>query len=148
MENTIRNKNSEKTFFLVDDDADDRDFFLLALEKTSGDSSCTIAKNGEEALEYLKTNESFVPDFIFLDLNMPRVNGKECLVEIRKIERLKDVPICVYSTSSTEKDRRETIKLGADDYMIKPNSLNQLTEMLSRIILTGELMNKIKAFMF
>ncbi|HKC67681.1 MAG TPA: response regulator [Bacteroidia bacterium] len=148
IENILNAKNGEKTFFLVDDDEDDRYFFLSALKKTNRNSSCIIAKDGEEALEYLEKNESFIPDFIFLDLNMPRVTGKECLVKIRQIERLKDVPICIYSTSSAENDKTETIKLGADDYMIKPNSLNELTEMLSKIILTGELINKLKNFMF
>src|ERR1700758_2081341 len=91
-------------FFLVDDDADDREIFTMAarcIRKTE----CITAKNGEEALEFLKKNEEFVPDFIFLDLNMPKVDGKECLVEMRKIERLKQVPIYIYSTSLRDKDR-------------------------------------------
>jgi DNA-binding response OmpR family regulator len=127
--------NKEIVFFVVDDDADDRYIFIMALRCIRYKTKCITAKSGEDALELLRKNEEFTPDFIFLDINMPRVDGKECLVEIRKIERLKKVPIYMYSTSLAEKDRTETLSLGADDYFVKPYSIKILIDILSKIIL-------------
>ncbi|HXD92445.1 MAG TPA: response regulator [Bacteroidia bacterium] len=127
--------SKEILFFVVDDDADDRDIFNMALGCIRHKTRCITAKSGEEALELLKKNEEFIPDFIFLDINMPRVNGKECLIEMRKMERLKKVPIYMYSTSFTDKDKVETLSLGATDYFVKPYSVKILIEILSKIIL-------------
>ena len=80
------------TFFLADDDPDDREFFTLALRKIDPTIKCVITKVGCEALDFFKENESFIPDFIFLDFNMPRVNGKECFLELRKINRIRLAP--------------------------------------------------------
>ena len=128
--------NKEIVFFVVDDDADDRDIFTMALGCIRHKTKCITAKGGEEALELLKKNEGFIPDFIFLDINMPRVGGKECLVEIRKMEWLKNVPIYIYSTSLADKDKVETLSLGATDYFVKPYSVKILIDILSKIILT------------
>ena len=126
-------------FFMIDDDADDREFFSFALAKTDYNVDYSTAKDGEDALKYLEKNKDFVPNFIFLNLNMPRVNGIECLAEMRKINRLKNVPIYIYSTSILDKDKAETLKLGANDHIIKPSSLKRLTEILSNVISTGKL---------
>jgi DNA-binding response OmpR family regulator len=137
--------SKEIVFFIVDDDADDRDIFIMALGCIGHRNKCITAKNGEEALELLKKNQEFTPDFIFLDINMPRVDGKECLVEIRKMERLNNIPVYIYSTSLTDKDRAEVLNLGAADYFIKPYSIKRLIDILSKIILTHtspQLLNK------
>jgi len=126
--------SKEILFFLVDDDVDDREIFKMALHCIRNKTKCVTAKNGEEALEFLNKNEGFIPDFIFLDLNMPRVDGKECLVEMRKIERLKQVPIYIYSTSLKDTDRAETFSLGATGYFIKPYTTTALVNILSKII--------------
>jgi CheY-like chemotaxis protein len=126
----------EVLVFLVDDDADDRLIFTMALGCIRYKIVYVTAKDGEEALKMLK-NEEFTPDFIFLDLNMPRVDGKECLIKMRKMERLKKVPIYIYSTSLREKDREETLSLGATDYFIKPYSTTALISMLSKIIVNA-----------
>jgi CheY-like chemotaxis protein len=128
--------SKEIVFFLVDDDADDRLIFTMALGCLHSKIECITAKDGEEALEMLK-NETFTPDFIFLDLNMPRVDGKECLVQIRKMERLQKVPVYIYSTSLQEKDREETLSLGATGYFIKPYSTTALVNMFSKIIVNS-----------
>jgi len=128
--------SKEIVFFVVDDDADDRDIFTMALGCIGHKVKCVTAKNGEEALELLKNDETFVPDFIFLDINMPRVDGKECLVEMRKMERLKNTPVYIYSTSLADKDRIETLNLGADDYFMKPYSVKILIDIISKIIST------------
>ncbi len=119
------------SFFLVDDDAEDRELFIWALQKMKDNVQCITAKDGEEALSILKQNKKFIPDFILLDRNMPRIDGKECLVEMRKIDSLKNTPVYIYSTSSTEKDKADILSLGATGYIIKPDSIDKLFEILS-----------------
>jgi CheY-like chemotaxis protein len=74
------------------------------------------------------------PDFIFLDLNMPRMNGKQFLAEVKKIKTLQDIPVIIYSTSTDKKDILDTIELGAVYFLEKPNRFNDLTNALSNII--------------
>lgn len=128
--------------FLVDDDPDDREIFSLALHDINNQYSCIPSKNATEALEKLRSDSSFIPDFIFLDVNMPRISGKHCLREIRKITRLQQVPVIMYSTSSYEKDIEESKESGATHYMIKPSSIGNLSQMLSKVF-----QNKATAFL-
>jgi CheY-like chemotaxis protein len=128
---------TKKTCFLIDDDIDDQAIFALALDEVEMPVRFVVANNGIEALEKLRTNESFVPDFIFLDLNMPRMHGRECLAEIKKIDRLEDVPVIIYSTSSDPRDVVETKQLGAAEYIVKPSSVSTLSELLKGIFKGG-----------
>ncbi|ELR73034.1 two-component response regulator [Fulvivirga imtechensis AK7] len=119
--------------FLVDDDPDDREIFALALHDINHSYKCTTAKNGVEALEKLSKDQAFLPDFIFLDLNMPKLSGKNCLKKIRENSRLLQVPVIIYSTSSYENDIEETRQLGATHYLVKPASISYLSELLFAI---------------
>lgn len=121
------------TCFLVDDDIDDQEIFAIALQRIDSSIACVFANDGIDALRKLHQDETFVPQYIFLDLNMPRMNGRQCLVEIKKINRLESVPIIVYSTSSEYNDIVETKALGATDYLAKPPSITMLTNSLSQI---------------
>ena len=71
--------------FIVDDDEDDREIFAIALQDADKSYKCLTAINGKEALEKLKSDETLIPDFIFLDLNMPFMSGIQFLVEIKKV---------------------------------------------------------------
>jgi DNA-binding response OmpR family regulator len=122
------------TCFLIDDDEDDQEIFTLALNNIDEAISCVTANDGIDALNKLSLNDNFTPDFIFLDLNMVRMNGRECLVEIKKIQRLQQVPIIIYSTSSEQKDISETKELGATDYIVKPPSMTQLEKRLEQVL--------------
>jgi CheY-like chemotaxis protein len=124
--------NLRKTCLLVDDDEDDKEIFCLALAKVDPAIECTTASDGLEALSILK-NRSFVPSYIFLDLNMPRMDGKECLKEIRKQSHLQDIPVIIFSTSSAEKDIEETKKLGASSFITKPPLVATLAKKLSDV---------------
>lgn len=119
------------TCFLVDDDIDDQEIFALALERVNTAIRCTVANDGIEALEKLRGNKSFVPQYIFLDLNMPRVNGKQCLAEIKKDSRLDQIPVIIYSTSSDPRDIAETKQLGAAAFITKPSKISDLVKILS-----------------
>lgn len=122
-----------KNILLVDDDEDDRDFFLSVLLLIDNSLTCHTASNGSIALAQL-TAASELPDLIFLDLNMPVMNGKQFLVEVKKHERLKDIPVIILSTSSDQSTINETALLGAADFLTKPNKLSLLEAKL-RVIL-------------
>lgn len=108
--------------------------FVTALEGVSETITCEFENDGIKALEKLNLDTSFIPDFIFLDMNMPRMNGKECLVEIRKINRLNHVPTFIYSTSVDPRMIEEVKLLGATDVIIKPTSIRVLSTILANII--------------
>jgi len=120
----------KKLCLLIDDDLDDQEIFMLALESLSPDLHCTTACSGYEALLRLNPEARRTPDYIFLDLNMPRMNGKECLAEIKKLPHLQHVPVIIYSTSCSQKDMADTRELGATDFITKPHSVTELSETL------------------
>ncbi|MFX1702364.1 response regulator [Chitinophaga sp. CC14] len=113
---------------LIDDDIDDRMIFGEVLKELAPDIIYHEAINGEDAL--FKLNNNLVPDLIFLDLNMPRIDGKQFLAEIRQQDHLKHIPVVIYTTSSHESDKKETRELGASYFLTKPNSLHELTHIL------------------
>src|SRR4051794_40368807 len=110
-----------KTFFIVDDDIDDQELFMEAVSEVDQSIECISASDCEEALDLLKSGKVVLPDMIFLDLNMPRLNGKQCLAELKRQANLKHIPVIIYSTSSEKKDIEETTKLGAAHFLTKPN---------------------------
>lgn len=122
------------TFFLIDDDTDDQEIFLIALQGISESVKCKYANDGIKALEKFNLDSSFIPDYIFLDMNMPRMNGRECLVEIRKIDRLRQVPTFIYSTSVDPGMVEDVKQLGATDVIIKPTSIKALSDILENLI--------------
>ena len=123
----------EKKCFLIDDDLDDQEIFMMALEDVNADVNCVTANNGVEALKKLTSDLSFIPDYIFIDINMPKMNGIECLSEIKKLSHLSGVPIMMFSTSSDPDIISESKKLGALDFLIKPPGLKPLVQTLAKI---------------
>jgi CheY-like chemotaxis protein len=122
------------TCLLVDDDADDLEIFSIAAAEIEAPIVCVTAVDGVDALHKLGNDENFIPDFIFLDLNMPRMNGKQTLVELKKIPRLANIPVIIYSTSARPLDVQETLQLGAFHFLTKPSSITKLTTELSALI--------------
>jgi len=120
--------------FLIDDDDDDQEIFSLALSNIDENIHCITANDGIDALTKLNREDKFTPHFIFLDLNMVRMNGRECLQEIRKIPRLENVPVIIYSTSSEQRDIVETKHMGAADYIVKPPSMALLEKRLEQVL--------------
>jgi DNA-binding response OmpR family regulator len=115
-----------KTCLLIDDDHDDHEIFMMALENVEKPVKLISEYNAASALSRLR-NLTELPDVIFLDLNMPKMNGKQCLVEIRKEKHLNKIPVIVYSTSSEIKDLIETQELGATAYIVKSSSVRELS---------------------
>jgi CheY-like chemotaxis protein len=120
-------------FLLADDDKDDVELFQECLDEIDSSSKCYPAVNGIEALHKLN-NEGLVPDMIFLDINMPLMSGWQCLSEIKKNTTFKKIPIIIYSTSSHKREAGIAIDLGAFCFMTKPNSYDELKDILQTII--------------
>lgn len=119
---------------LADDDESDRLNFSEALEELKIHVTIQTVNDGIELMNYLKSHLTQLPDLLFLDLNMPRMNGKECLCEIRNNDEMKNMAIAIYSTSSTEKDIEETFLSGANVYIKKPNDFKILKQILSQVV--------------
>ena len=107
----------------IDDDPEDIELFVDAVKMISVDYTVVAAVNGREALKKL---EGIVPDYIFLDINMPVMDGKETLVKIRNDQRLQSVPIFILSTSNDAKEVDTCRKLGATMWLVKPSSFWEL----------------------
>lgn len=120
-------------FFLVDDDTDDILLFKDVLKEVNPSINFNSAEDGQQAIQFLKTNKTALPDVIFLDLNMPRMSGKECLVEIKRDEKLHKIPVIIYTTSSQSKDIEESIQKGAMCFITKPSNVKELRNIISSI---------------
>ena len=128
---------------LIDDDLDDQEIFKMCIKKISKDINCMSAHDGTEAIELLDLNNDYIPDYIFLDINMPKMNGIACLKELKKIERIKNSKIFIYSTTSEEKTVTESRNLGASDFIIKQSKTLELKEKLAIIFeIVSESINK------
>lgn len=127
-------KNEPMHILLADDDEDDRLFFSDALNEIKMNTIVKIVNDGYELLNYLNSEDTILPNVLFLDLNMPRMNGKDCLTKIKKIKKLNDIAIAIYSTSSAEKDIEETFVNGANIFIKKPSDFAALKKILKQII--------------
>jgi CheY-like chemotaxis protein len=129
-------KHEPIRILLADDDEADRLLFKEAFEELKILSAVSFVHDGEQLLNYLSTTEA-LPQLLFLDINMPRKNGLECLIEIKNNPALKDILIAIYSTSSSENDIEEAFLSGANVYIHKPNDFNTLKKVLEKAVMTA-----------
>ncbi|AWI26943.1 response regulator [Flavobacterium pallidum] len=122
------------TIFLTDDDSDDCMLFSEALRESHSDVSLNVTTDGVKLMEMLHEMPPSPPMVLFLDLNMPRKNGFECLDEIRKSPNLKDIPIIIFSTSSNTDIIDRTYSQGANYFISKPNSFVLLKKAIEHIL--------------
>ncbi|HYG01045.1 MAG TPA: response regulator [Chryseosolibacter sp.] len=121
------------TCFLVDDDIDDQEIFQTVLEGIAPDSNCVVAANGEAALQML--NEGAVsPDIIFLDLNMPLMNGHQFLFHISQLKMYQEIPIIVLTTSADLNTKASVMNSGAKDFVTKPDKFSEWERVLKPVI--------------
>lgn len=130
-------QNDSILITLADDDEDDRLFFTDAFDELKINTIVNTVNDGKELLNYLNDPETILPNIIFLDLNMPILNGVDCLEIIKKNSAFKDIAIAIYSTSSSEKDIENTFVLGANIYIKKPSNFNDLKKILSDVVVTN-----------
>lgn len=107
-------------FMLADDDDDDRLFFEKAVTRLNLPTRYSFAEDGEELMVFLKNNIEDLPDVVFLDLNMPRKKGDECLREIKQHPKMANMPVIIYSTSQHEDVANVLYEFGAHYYVRKP----------------------------
>ncbi len=122
------------TCLLIDDDIEDQEIFAHAVQHLGLDIDVVTANDGVHAIEKIKGDEHLNPYFIFVDVNMPRMNGIECLVEIKKISKVKNVPVYLYSTYTDPETVRRGREHGATDLVVKASSMRELEETLSKIL--------------
>jgi len=120
-----------KRILLIDDDKDEHDIFKEAINMVCLHCQCFCTYSAEQAIKLLN---NLIPDFIFLDINMPKMNGFECLSTIKSMEVYKDIPIILYSTGATENMKSKAIMLGAKDCIAKTNSIQSLADALQKIL--------------
>jgi DNA-binding response OmpR family regulator len=123
-----------KNLFLVDDDAEDQEIFVDAVKEIDNSILCFCLHGGDDALQSFREQKDHLPDIIFLDLNMPKVNGKQLLAELKKIETLRNTPMIMYSTFFGENDIAEIKGLGAAHHLVKPTKFDELRNSLSFIL--------------
>lgn len=127
--------NKDYTYVvLADDDEDDRLFFREAFEELKIRTRVNTYNDGVALMDALKSSDSELPDILFLDLNMPKKTGLECLIELKKEARFKDIAIAIYSTSASEEDIENTFVNGANVYIKKPNDFKELKKILSEVV--------------
>ena len=115
---------------LADDDIDDCNFFKKALKELPLPTDLVTVHDGEALMTLLNKEVHSLPHVIFLDINMPRKNGFECLAELKQSDRLKDVPVIMFSTSNSRDAMTSLFKTGADVYIRKPGNFEQLKELI------------------
>jgi CheY-like chemotaxis protein len=119
----------------IDDDPDDYDLFCHGLKIVNDKAECLYVQDGLEALNLLNNELTILPDYIFLDVNMPLMGGEECLQEIKKNPDLQDIPIIVYSTTSDLVERGNLRRLGAAAFVVKPAKFNDLVDVLRKVLI-------------
>lgn len=130
--------NQEIMVMLADDDKDDQFFFKHAIARLGVPVQVLTANNGLDLIEYLKCPNNPVPHLIFLDINMPILNGLECLPLIRKIQTCCNLPVVIYSTTSEKEEVEEALKRGANTCITKPYEIATPKEILNKILMSNQ----------
>lgn len=121
-----------RNIMLIDDDIEDCEIFMDAVREVAPTTQCRCQESGEIALSLLSLKAIEKPELIFLDLNMPKLNGKQVLVELK--HKLPDTPVIMFSTFFGEQDVREIHDSGAAHYMIKHTNFKDLCNALEDVL--------------
>jgi two-component system response regulator len=124
-------KNSEFTILMVDDDIDDQNFVKMAVNKFSSGIKINFVDNGMLAIDFLNRQEN--PNLIILDLNMPQKNGKEVLNYIKTNDKLKQIPVLIYTTTNSPEEINKVYRLGANSFLTKPRDFKDVTSAIGLI---------------
>ena len=131
-----------KTILFVDDDQDDQLLFREALMEADNTAIYLSAYSGIEALEKLNSGEIIIPDLMFMDINMPKITGIDCLKKLKESEKLKNIPIIMYSTSCSGEYQKDCLDNGALGFLEKPRDFGQLCDKIKAILNNGLIFHK------
>ena len=113
---------------LVEDNPDDEMFALNAFKKNNVRNRVIVARDGQEAIDYLFDTGKELPPFILLDLKIPKISGLDLLKRIRAHERTKFVPVIILTSSMNDEDLQSTFGLGGNSYVVKSLDLERFTK--------------------
>lgn len=120
---------TEKTILLVEDDEEDQFLMREAFNDNGIGEALRFANNGESAIEYLdELDPEELPSLIIMDLNMPRMNGRETLAHLKQHDVYRSIPVIIYSTSINDIERIRCKEIGAAAYIIKPTTFTECQE--------------------
>ena len=128
------NIRHSRSIFLADDDADDCMLFEDALREVCTTTELRTANDGVELIQLMETNVPPPPDVIFLDLNMPRKNGFECLELLKNNLAWKDIPVVIFSTTGQEEMIKKVYETGANFFIRKPGSFPKLKQAIRQVL--------------
>jgi CheY-like chemotaxis protein len=120
--------------FFIDDDEDEQELFRLTIREVDATFTYVGVTDPIEALSIL-TSGFVVPKHIFLDVNMPAMSGDECLVELKKLPHLKDVPVYIYTTSANYEARQRYLLKGAERVLIKPSRMDAIVSLFKTLLI-------------
>lgn len=123
-----------RRFLVIDDDSDDTELFTEAVGSVDASVSCINAAHGREALDKLSGQHISRPDLIFLDINMPVMNGWQFLSNLKGNPQLQQIPVIMYSTSSDRHDLRTAMSAGALCFFTKPDNFRTLKNILQIVL--------------
>jgi CheY-like chemotaxis protein len=123
-----------KRLLIIDDDIEDQEIFIEAVRDVDQSIECQTALSGENAFTRFQSPLATMPDLIFLDMNMPKLNGKQVLREIKNHQRFSSVPVIMYSTSFAPSDIEEIKQLGAVYHLLKPSRFDDLCNALKHLL--------------
>jgi len=126
------------SILIAEDDADDRFLMQTALDESKSEDKIKFVENGIELLNYLNglkasNGDLPYPDFILLDLNMPKMDGREALKTLKSNAEFKKIPVIIFSTTKNELEVKRCYELGANTYVVKPVSFDSLVDTMQHI---------------
>jgi CheY-like chemotaxis protein len=133
LKNMQKSQHKHTKIFLADDDSDDCLLFEEALRECCPVTELSVANDGIELMSLLEKNQE-LPTVIFLDLNMPKKNGFECITEIRSKAQFNSIPIIIFSTTAQPEAVNKVYDAGANYYVCKPNSYQLLKDVIKHIL--------------
>ncbi|HEU5124275.1 MAG TPA: response regulator [Verrucomicrobiae bacterium] len=140
---------TRKTILLVEDNRDDEELTLRALRQSNIMNEVIVARDGEEALEYLfghkhltSREAELLPAVVLLDLKLPKLGGMEVLREIRSNPRTRRLPVVVLTSSKEEEDLANVYDLGANSYLYKPIDFDKFLEAVGNVGMYWMLFNE------
>lgn len=129
------------TILLVEDNLADQEMTRRALARVDGTIRLAIVDDGEQALDYLLQRDIYSPaesaprpDLVLLDLNLPKLSGKDLICRIRQQELLRHLPLLVLTTSQADEDVLESYRLGCNSYLVKPSRFDQFVATIDRVV--------------